>query len=382
MRSVLLSTVAALGLFAGVNLAAAQNAPDPRKDSPSAESRKPADEKGAVEKSKAAQEKAAPAKEQDKSKAAQEKAQPVKEKAAQEIDKKPQPAEGKAAQEKAQPAKEKAAEQAKPVENKAANEKAANEKATNDKAAQDKAKPAADKPAQEKAADQAKPGENKAAQDKAAQDKAAQDKAAQDKSNPAKNTTASEPARAGSDKSAATVAPEKQAKISEVLAKEKVEPVTNVNFSISIGTSVPERVRARRLPDEIVVVVPEYRGYDYIVVEDDIVIIEPRTRKIVVTIPRHGGTHTVGAATTTTTTITLSPDQRKTLHEIVLRENVRPVDAKMEIVVGRELPRTVEVHKFSDRVYGDMPELRSYEYFVKESQVVLVRDKKIVEIID
>jgi Protein of unknown function (DUF1236) len=378
MRSVLLSTVAALGLLAGVNLAAAQNATDSRKE-PAQEQKAPrvqGEEKVTPGIRKSTDEKGA----QDKSKAAQEKPQPAKEKAAQELDKKVQPADGKAAKEKALPAKEKAAqEQAKPVENKAAT----------DKAAQDKAKPAADK-APEKSVGQAKPVENKAvpdkaaqdkpaqdkAQDKAAQDKAAQDKAAQDKSNSPKTATTP-----GSDKttttSAAVVAPEKQAKISEVLAKEKAE--TNVNFSISIGTSVPEHVRARRLPDEIVVIMPEYRGYDYIIVEDEIVIIEPRTRRIVTTMPRHGG-RTAGVSTTMR--ISLSPEQRRMLREIVLRENVRPVDAKMEIIVGRDLPRAVEVHKFSDQVYSEIPELRSYEFFVRESEVVLVRDKKIVEIID
>jgi Protein of unknown function (DUF1236) len=97
-----------------------------------------------------------------------------------------------------------------------------------------------------------------------------------------------------------------------------------------------------------------------------------------VTIPRHGAR----SASVSTTTFTLSPEKRRMLHEIVLRERISPVDAKTEVVVGRELPRTVEVHKFSDQTYSEIPELRSYEFFVKDTDVVLVRDKKIVEIID
>jgi hypothetical protein len=235
---------------------------------------------------------------------------------------------------------------------------------------QDQAKPTDNKG--KAAEEKGKPNAEKAAQD---QGKPA-DKAVQGKENGPSEKTAAE-AKTGS---APSVAPEKQAKISEVITKEKVEPVTNVNFSISIGTSVPEHVRVRPLPGDIVTIVPEYRGYDYFVVEEEIIIIEPRTRKIVVTIPRHGSRS--ASVSTTSSRITLAPEKRKMIHEIVMRERVKPVDTTIEITVGSELPRAVEVYKFSDKIYSEVPELRSYEYFVRDNDVVLVRDRKIVEVID
>jgi hypothetical protein len=39
------------------------------------------------------------------------------------------------------------------------------------------------------------------------------------------------------------------------------------------------------LPDTVVEIVPRYRGYDYILVGDEIVIIDPRTMRIVAIIP-------------------------------------------------------------------------------------------------
>lgn len=59
----------------------------------------------------------------------------------------------------------------------------------------------------------------------------------------------------------------------------------NVNFTISVGTRIPRNVHVVVLPEEIVQIVPEYRGFDYFLVEDEIVIVDPRTLEIVAVIP-------------------------------------------------------------------------------------------------
>lgn len=42
------------------------------------------------------------------------------------------------------------------------------------------------------------------------------------------------------------------------------------------------------MPSTIIAIVPEYRGYSYIVVRDEIVIVEPRTYRIVAVLPYSG----------------------------------------------------------------------------------------------
>lgn len=59
----------------------------------------------------------------------------------------------------------------------------------------------------------------------------------------------------------------------------------NVNFNISVGAAVPRSVHVEVLPDDIVEIVPQYEGFDYIVVGDEILIIDPRTLEIVAIIP-------------------------------------------------------------------------------------------------
>ena len=55
---------------------------------------------------------------------------------------------------------------------------------------------------------------------------------------------------------------------------------SNVNFSISVGTTVPERVRVVAVPQVIVDVHPEWRGYLYFVVDERIIIVD-RNHRIV-----------------------------------------------------------------------------------------------------
>jgi hypothetical protein len=80
---------------------------------------------------------------------------------------------------------------------------------------------------------------------------------------------------------------DKEVRISETLKhQELAPPERNLNISISVGAEIPDRVRVHRLPPEIVTIAPEYRDYDYFSTDDDIVIVEPRTHRIVSQIPR------------------------------------------------------------------------------------------------
>ena len=57
--------------------------------------------------------------------------------------------------------------------------------------------------------------------------------------------------------------------------------VTNVNFGIRVGIVVPRTVRIAPVPVTLVEIQPAWRGYMYFVYEDEIIIVEPRTLRIV-----------------------------------------------------------------------------------------------------
>jgi hypothetical protein len=83
-------------------------------------------------------------------------------------------------------------------------------------------------------------------------------------------------------RSGASLSTEQRTKIREVVLKRSDAPrVTNVDFSIRVGTAVPRTVRFVEVPDELIVINPQWRGYRYFIVNDQIVIVEPDTLKIV-----------------------------------------------------------------------------------------------------
>ena len=75
---------------------------------------------------------------------------------------------------------------------------------------------------------------------------------------------------------------EQRTKISTAFRSQHVESVNNVNFTVSVGTRVPrEGVHFTTVPESVVAIYPQWRGYDYIVVHEKIVIIDPHTYEIV-----------------------------------------------------------------------------------------------------
>ncbi|MEA2942990.1 MAG: hypothetical protein QOD09_3519 [Bradyrhizobium sp.] len=98
---------------------------------------------------------------------------------------------------------------------------------------------------------------------------------AEERNGAAKSTTT------GQAGAAAKLSTEQRTKITSVFKSQHVQPATNVNFSISVGTRVPRNVGFHPLPAEIVTIYPEWRGYEFFVVNNQIIVVNPRTLEIV-----------------------------------------------------------------------------------------------------
>jgi hypothetical protein len=79
----------------------------------------------------------------------------------------------------------------------------------------------------------------------------------------------------------AKLSTEQRTKITTVIRDQHIAPVNNVNFSISIGGRVPRDVSFHPLPAEVVTVYPEWRGYEFFLVRDQIIVVDPSTLEIV-----------------------------------------------------------------------------------------------------
>ena len=59
---------------------------------------------------------------------------------------------------------------------------------------------------------------------------------------------------------------------------------TNIRFNISVGARVPRDVHIAVLPEDVVEIVPQYEGFDYVMVGDEILIIDPNSLDIIAVI--------------------------------------------------------------------------------------------------
>jgi len=78
---------------------------------------------------------------------------------------------------------------------------------------------------------------------------------------------------------------EQRSRITTVIKEQHIAPVSNVNFSVTVGTRVPREIGFHPLPQEIVTIYPEWRGYEFFLVRDEIVVVDPRTLEIVAVLP-------------------------------------------------------------------------------------------------
>jgi hypothetical protein len=114
--------------------------------------------------------------------------------------------------------------------------------------------------------------------------KASETKAPENKTNSAQDASGSKASQSttgqGAASASAKLSSEQRTRISTVIRQKKVEPA-HLNVSISVGTRIPDSVHFYPLPQEVFVIYPEWRGYDYILVGDQIIVVDPRTHEIV-----------------------------------------------------------------------------------------------------
>lgn len=91
---------------------------------------------------------------------------------------------------------------------------------------------------------------------------------------------------------------DQRTRIQETVVSSRQAPrVDRVDFSLTVGTTVPASVHVMEVPSVLVDIHPEWRGHTYFIVRDEIVIVD-RSRKLVAVVPvgpnvaRSGGSAT------------------------------------------------------------------------------------------
>lgn len=176
----------------------------------------------------------------------------------------------------------------------------------------------------------------------------------------------------------ASLQTEQKTRLNQAITRLDAKPVTQVNFSISVGTAVPRTIDLHPVPTTIVEIVPQYRGYDYFVVRDQVIIVQPETHKIVDVIER-GGSSRASVSTTHERRVKLSEKQRSYIRQHATARRTTTTTTTtgsaprhQTIVVGEEVPASVVIEAFPEDVYREVPTVREYRYVRSGSDVYLV----------
>ena len=166
--------------------------------------------------------------------------------------------------------------------------------------------------------------------------------------------------------------------------KGDVKRRTDVDIDISVGRRLPRDWHFVPVPIAVIELVPEYRDYVFVYVEDEYVICDPDTYEVVAVFPAggSGGYASSGSGDShCSARIELDDDQR----ELILK-SVRlghEIDVS-NLEVGWSVPADIELERFPKAVLSEADELSACRYFIADDHLAIVDpdEDKVVFLID
>jgi hypothetical protein len=189
----------------------------------------------------------------------------------------------------------------------------------------------------------------------------------------------------------ASLTDQQRSKLGMSISQGNVQRLSSVNFSINVGSTVPASTRLYPVTRAMIDVYPQYRGYSFMVVNDEIVIVEPRTKRIAEVAMVGGGQRaTVASVPTAKSKLNLTQKQRDVIRSSVRRTKPPTTTTgsaavvEKEITIGDRLPETVVIERFPNTVYRSVPSMRSYHYITRDRGVYVVdpRERTVIDLID
>jgi hypothetical protein len=163
----------------------------------------------------------------------------------------------------------------------------------------------------------------------------------------------------------------------------------NPRVEIREDVILPAEAPLAELPAEYIERTPRYRGYRYVASEDEIAIVEPRTRRVVQVIDRKqakSGERSGDRSITTASTgeSPLARDERTELNRMLLQRVAPGALFGMRDLRGSTLPESLELQRLPAAVAERSPSLRGMSYVLIGDDALIVdpESRRVVDVIE
>lgn len=102
-------------------------------------------------------------------------------------------------------------------------------------------------------------------------------------------------AQSPADKAAGNLSLEQKTKVADAITRDAGPPIPAGHFALAVDNAVPPDVALRPVPGAVEQITTQLKGASYVVVEEQIALVDSKTRKILAVIPR-GRSQTTGSA--------------------------------------------------------------------------------------
>lgn len=195
--------------------------------------------------------------------------------------------------------------------------------------------------------------------------------------------TGQAPDQSNRQTSSTAVSDDQRRQVVDQLRRDRTATSQDLNVQLNVGRRLPRGVQARRLPPDIVRIMPQYRDYEYTVIDNRVAIADPRRREVVDILDDGPGYSREAAYGRDR--IHISDDTRKRFRELV-RSSSATVGSTSPPGGGGGMSASncLSLQPVPKELARNHPELANYRYLAIGDEVVLVdpQQKKIVDVID
>ena len=175
---------------------------------------------------------------------------------------------------------------------------------------------------------------------------------------------------------------EQASRISDTLWTTASPAQTTVNIDVNVGEPLPGNLELMPLPPAVVSIVPEYGDYDYVVVRDEIVIVQPSTRKVVEVIHRGGESHAMREGVRHGQRLTLSASQQRLIRQTVTRQHLPGAQVQEQFSYGVAVPEDVTLEAVPQPLIVQIPIIEQYRMFITDDDRIVLVDPDTREVVD